>query len=249
MKILITDSVDSLLLELLDKHNISYECNFTDSGSELLKKINLFDGIIVRNRLKIDNDFLNNAKHLKFIARYGSGMESIDTKKAEELNIKCFNSAAGNSNAVGEHALGMLMCLFHNINSSATQLKKFIWEREINRGIELEGKTVGIIGYGNTGRAFSKKLMGFGCNILSYDKYKSGFGNNQIKECRMESLYKECDIISLHIPLNNETRHLVNKKFIDYMEKPFYLINTSRGDIVANKDLIRGLKEKQILGA
>ena len=162
MKILITDRVDSLLLELLDKSNISYEYNLNDSINELIKKIKFFDGIIVRNRLKIDEHFLNQSKHLKFIARYGSGMESINTKKAEKLNIKCFNCAEGNANSVGEHALGMLMCLFHNINASATQLKKFIWEREINRGVELEGKTIGVIGYGNTGKAFSEKLLGFG---------------------------------------------------------------------------------------
>ena len=249
MKILITDNVDELLLKLLDENKISYECNLYESSSELLKKINEFDGIIVRNRLKIDENFLNKAKHLKFIARYGSGMESINTQKAKELDIKCFNSAEGNANSVGEHALGMLMCLFHNINNSATQLKKFIWEREINRGIELESKTIGIIGCGNTGTAFSTKLMGFGCRILGYDKYKSEFGNNIIEECKIESIYKECDIISLHIPLNNETKYLINKSFINSMEKPFYLINTSRGNIVSNQDLITGLKNKKILGA
>ena len=249
MNILITDNVDSLLLNLLKEHDINYEHNVSDSQNVLLKKIHLFDGMIVRNRLKIDAEFLIQAKNLKFIARYGSGMEAIDTKKAEELDIKCFNSAEGNANSVGEHALGMLMCLFHNINNSATQLKKFIWEREINRGIELEGKTVGIIGYGNTGHAFSEKLMGFGCKVLSYDKYKSGFKDKNVQECPMGKIYKECDIISLHVPLNNETIHLLNAEFIESMEKPFYLINTSRGNVVSNKDLIIGLKTKKILGA
>ena len=249
MNILITDNVDSLLLNLLKEHDINYEHNVSDSQNILIQKIHLFDGMIVRNRLKIDAEFLIQAKNLKFIARYGSGMEAIDTKKAEELNIKCFNSAEGNANSVGEHALGMLMCLFHNINNSATQLKKFIWEREINRGIELEGKTVGIIGYGNTGQAFSKKLMGFGCKVLGYDKYKSGFKSNNVQECPMGKIYKECDIISLHVPLNTQTTHLLNAEFIESMEKPFYLINTSRGNVVSNKDLIIGLKTKKILGA
>ena len=249
MNILITDNVDSLLLNLLKEHDINYEHNVSDSQNILIQKIHLFDGMIVRNRLKIDAEFLIQAKNLKFIARYGSGMEAIDTKKAEELNIKCFNSAEGNANSVGEHALGMLMCLFHNINNSATQLKKFIWEREINRGIELEGKTVGIIGYGNTGQAFSKKLMGFGCKVLGYDKYKSGFKGNNVQECPMGKIYKECDIISLHVPLNTQTTHLLNAEFIESMEKPFYLINTSRGNVVSNKDLIIGLKTKKILGA
>ena len=249
MNILITDNVDSLLLSLLKEYGINYEHNLLDSQNTLLGKIHLFDGIIIRNRLKIDAKFLEQAKHLKFIARYGSGMEAIDIKKANELNITCFNSAEGNANSVGEHALGMLMCLFHNINNSATQLKNFIWEREINRGIELEGKTVGIIGYGNTGQAFSEKLIGFGCEILIYDKYKSNFIDKHVQECPMSRIYKECDIISLHIPLNNETTHLLNTEFIDSMEKPFYLINTSRGNVVSNKDLIIGLKSKKILGA
>ena len=249
MKVLITDNVDSLLLDLLKENGINYEYNVSDSTSSLLEKIHVFDGMIVRNRLKIDAEFLTQAKNLKFIARYGSGMEAIDVKKAKELNIKCFNSAEGNSNSVGEHALGMLMCLFHNINNSATQLKKFIWEREINRGIELDGKTVGIIGYGNTGQAFSEKLIGFGCKILSYDKYRSGFGGKNVQECPIGTIYKECDIISLHVPLNHETTHLLNTEFIESMEKPFYLINTSRGSVVSNKDLITGLKAKKILGA
>ncbi len=249
MNILITDNVDPLLLNLLKEHEINYEHNVSDSQNVLLKRIHLFDGMIVRNRLKIDAEFLIKAKHLKFIGRYGSGMEAIDTKKAEELNIKCFNAAEGNANSVGEHALGMLMCLFHNINNSATQLKNFIWEREINRGIELEGKTVGIIGYGNTGQAFSKKLSGFGCKILIYDKYKSNFIDKYVQECPMSRIYQECDIISLHIPLNNETTYLLNTQFIESMEKPFYLINTSRGSVVSNKDLIIGLKSKKILGA
>ena len=189
MNILITDNVDTLLLNLLKEHDINYEHNVSDSQNVLLKRIHLFDGMIVRNRLKIDAEFLIQAKHLKFIGRYGSGMEAIDTKKAEELNIKCFNVAEGNANSVGEHALGMLMCLFHNINNSATQLKNFIWEREINRGIELEGKTIGIIGYGNTGQAFSEKLIGFGCKVLIYDKYKYGFKDKNVQECPMGKIY------------------------------------------------------------
>ena len=161
MNILITDKVDALLIKLLEKHNITYEYNIEDEKDVVLKKINKFDGIIVRNRLKIDADFLLQAKHLKFVARYGSGMESINVKMANKLSIKCFNSAEGNCNSVGEHALGMLLSLFHNINSSMNQLKNQVWNREGNRGIELNGKTVGIIGYGNTGHAFAQKLTGF----------------------------------------------------------------------------------------
>jgi len=249
MNILITDTVDPLLLKLLDNNHLSYEYNLNDSEQSILKYIQKYQGIIIRNRLKIDANFLQKAKNLKFIARYGSGMENIDTETAEKLNIKCFNSAQGNANSVGEHALGMLMCLFHNIHQSANQLKNFIWERELNRGIELEGKTVGIIGYGNTGRAFSEKLENFGCRILVYDKYKSEFDNTQIEECSIHTIYKECNIISFHIPLNQETKHLLDTQFINNMRKPFYIINTSRGSIVSNKDLVKGLKDKKILGA
>jgi D-3-phosphoglycerate dehydrogenase len=203
----------------------------------------------VRNRLKIDKDFLQNAKHLKFIARYGSGMEAIDTQKAAELNIRCFNAAEGNCNSVAEHALGMLLSLFHNIKSSMDQLNKLIWDRRNNRGIELEGKTIGIIGYGHTGTALSEKLKSFNCEILAYDKYKSGYSNSFATESNMETIYNNCDVISLHVPLNNETKYLLNEDFINKMKKPFYLLNTSRGKIVSTEDLIGGLKEKKILGA
>ncbi len=249
MKILITDPVDNLFIELLNKHNIDYEYNIKDSSSELLKKINLFNGLVVRNRIIINTNFLHQAKNLKFIARYGSGMESINTKKATELGILCFNSAEGNANSVAEHNLGMLLCLFHNIKKSILELNNGIWEREKNRGTELEGKTIGIIGFGNTGMAFSKKLENFNCNIIAYDKYKKGFGNEFIQEGDLQKIYNDCDIISFHIPLNLETEYLFNQDFIKKMKKPFYLLNTSRGKIVSNKDLIKGLKTKKILGA
>jgi D-3-phosphoglycerate dehydrogenase len=228
---------------------VSYEYNLTISENNILKNIKKFDGMIVRNRLKIDKQFLNKAKNIKFIGRYGSGMESIDTQTAFALNINCFNSSEGNANSVAEHALGMLICLFHNINKSASQLKSSIWERELNRGIELEGKTIGVIGYGNTGSAFVKKLENFECRILVYDKYKKEINNKKVEECSIHRIYKECNIISFHIPINQETKYFLNTKFINNMKNPFYIINTSRGDIVSNKDLIKGLKDKKILGA
>ena len=249
MKILITDPVDNLFIELLHKHNIDYEYNLKDSRISLLKKIHLFNGIVVRNRIIINTEFLNLSKNLKFIARYGSGMESINTKKAKELGILCFNSGEGNANSVAEHNLGMLLCLFHNIKKSMLELNNAIWDRENNRGIEIEGKTIGIIGFGNTGMAFSKKLENFNCQIIAYDKYKNGFGTKFIQEGNIQKIYNKCDIISFHIPLNHETKYLFNHDFIKKMKKPFYLLNTSRGKIVSNKDLIQGLKTKKILGA
>ena len=249
MKILITDEIDSKLIKLLNQHNLEHELNITDSEEKLLKIIKKFDGLIVRNRIKINSDFLYKSKNLKFIARYGSGMESIDTDTAEKLNIQCFNSAEGNANAVGEHCLGILLSLFHQINYAANQVANKIWNREENRGIELENKIVGIIGYGNTGQAFAQKLKGFNCSILSYDKYKTGFGNKFVEEVDMKSIYEKCDIISLHVPFNHETKYLINNDFICKMKKSFYLLNTSRGAIVSNSDLIKAIKSKKILGA
>jgi len=249
MRILITDKISPLFIDLLEKHNIDYEYNFSDSWSQFGTKIHEFDGIVVRNRLVIDKNFLEHAKNLKFIARYGSGMELIDTQFAEKLNIKCFNSAAGNANSVAEHNLGMLLALFHKITHSMKQLNNLIWEREGNRGIEVEGKTIAIIGYGNTGKAFSQKLKSFNCKTLIYDKYKSRFGNDDVIESNMNEIYDKSDVISFHIPLNQENTNIFNREFIAKMRKPFYILNTSRGRIVNNTDLIWGLKEKKILGA
>ena len=249
MKILITDEVDPLLTKLLSRYNLDYEFNLKDSTEEVLKIINQFEGLIVRNRLKINAEFLNKSKNLKFIGRYGSGMECIDLEVANKLNVKCFNSGEGNANSVGEHCVGILLSLFHNIYNGANEVRRNMWQRESNRGIELENKTIGIIGYGNTGQAFAKKLQGFNCQILSYDKYKQGFGDKYVTESNMESIYDNCDIISLHVPLNHETQHLINAEFINKMKKPFYLLNTSRGSVISNKDLVKGLDKKQILGA
>jgi len=249
MKILITDDVSPLLTNLLNKHSIAYECKTEESIEELLNIIHQFKGLIVRNRLKIDAEFLHKAKNLKFIARYGSGMESIDLDIAKKFQIDCFNSAEGNANSVGEHTIGILLSLLHNIYYSGTQVEKNIWRREENRGIELANKTIGIIGYGHTGQSFSQKLNGFNCKILSYDKYKNGFGNRHVEETTMQNIYSYADIISLHVPLKKDTQHLVNAEFIAKMKKPFYLLNTSRGPVVSNKDLVQSLKENKILGA
>ena len=249
MKILITDNVDSLFLELLKKNNIKYNHSINEDRNTILKKIHFFTGLVVRNRIQIDENFLNQAKSLKFIARYGSGMDSINTQKAKELGIVCFNSAEGNSNAVAEHGLGLLLCLLHNINKSMSELKNKKWNRESNRGHEIEGKTIGIIGYGNTGSEFAKKLYNFNCKVIAYDKFKSGFSNNFVEEVDMKRIYQNSDIISFHIPLQKDTFHLFNLEFIQNMNKPFYIINTSRGKIINTHDLIGGIQSKKILGA
>ena len=249
MKLLITDKVDSLFLELLKRNNIDYDYSINEDQDSILNRIHLFTGLVVRNRIQIDEVFLNQANSLKFIARYGSGMDSINTKKAEEKGIVCFNSAEGNSNAVAEHGIGLLLCLFHNINKSMTELKNNKWNRESNRGHEIEGKTIGIIGYGNTGSAFAKKLYNFNCKIIAYDKFKSGFSNNFVQEVDMQHIYQNSDIVSFHIPLQKDTFHLFDLEFIHKMHKKFYIINTSRGKIINTRDLIKGLESNKILGA
>ena len=249
MHILITDQVDSVLIALLKKNRINYTYNLEENEDEILEKIHDFDGMIVRNRLNINSTFLKKAINLKFIARYGSGMEKIDTQKAKELGITCFNAAEGNANSVGEHAAGMLLSLLHNITNSHQELSKNIWEREKNRGVELENMTIGIIGYGNTGRAFARKMISFDCEIIVYDKYKSDFGNKKIHEVNMETIYTKSDIVSFHVPLNDETLHMFNENFINNMRKQFYLINTSRGKVVSTTHLVNGLTNKTILGA
>jgi D-3-phosphoglycerate dehydrogenase len=249
MKFLIIDSVHDILINKLKNFGIEtiYIENLTyDKALEIVEN---FDGIIIRSKFKLDETLLKKAKKLKCIGRIGSGMENIDVKVAQELNIACFNSPEGNRNAVAEHALGMLLSLLNNICKSYEEIKKGIWLREENRGTEIKGKTIGIIGYGNTGSEFCKKLVSFDCRILVYDKYKSGFGNSTILETSLEHIQKEADIISFHVPLTKETYYYFDYTFINNCKKPFYLINTSRGSIVNTKALLNGLKEKKILGA
>jgi D-3-phosphoglycerate dehydrogenase len=197
----------------------------------------------------MNDSFLKFAPNLKFIARSGAGMENIDIPYCESRNITLFNSPEGNRNAVAEHALGMLLSLMNNFKKSNNEILKGIWDREGNRGIELDGKTVGIIGYGNNGKAFAKKLRGFDVRVLAYDKYKSGFGDYQVQECTLEALQEQADIISFHVPQNKETKHFFNSEFMGQMAKPFYLLNLSRGKVVETAALVEGLKSRQIKGA
>lgn len=206
-------------------------------------------GIVIRSRFRMDKDFLSNSNMLQFIARSGAGMENIDIDYCKRKNITLFNAPEGNRNAVGEHALGMLLSLFNHLNKGDKEVRNGIWDREGNRGVELDGKTVGLIGFGNNGQAFAKKLQGFECEILAYDKYKSGFGNNFVKEAEMSEIFEKSDVLSLHIPQNEETRFLVNKEFIDAFKKSLYLINLSRGKIVKSSALVEALKSNKILGA
>lgn len=245
MNILFIDKVHPKLKEELEKAGCICKENYNGTKDQIQEITKGIHGIVIRSRFQIDKNFIDKSKDLIFIARAGAGMENIDLNYAKKKKIKCYNAGEANSQAVAEHALGMILSLFNNITKSNQEICNGIWQREKNRGIELSGKTIGIIGYGNTGSAFSKILEGFGMNILAYDKYKSHFNY----ESNMDEIYQESDILSLHIPLTKETKHMVNSKFIQKFRKKIYLINTSRGLCLSTKDLVCNLQSGKIRGA
>jgi D-3-phosphoglycerate dehydrogenase len=205
--------------------------------------------MIVTTRIRVDKDMLDRAGQLQWIGRLGSGMELIDVPYAESKGIKCVSSPEGNCDAVGEQALGMLLSLMNNVLKSNLELRKGIWERDGNRGFELNGRTVGIIGFGNTGGAFARKLRGFDVNILAYDKYKTGFGNEYVKEATMAQLFAEADVVSVHLPLTAETQHIANTNFFNSFHKPIWFINAARGKLTDTADVITALERGTISGA
>ena len=249
MKVAFIDSVHEILEQRLVKSGFSCTDYTQLKRDELKSNLSNFEGIVIRSRIKIDNDFLKCLPKLKFIARSGAGMENIDLDYCLKNNITCFNAPEGNRNAVAEHALGMILSLFNKLNKGDKEIRNGIWDREDNRGIELDGKTIGLIGYGNNGAAFAKKLRGFEVDILAYDKYKSGFSEHNVKESSLEELKEKCDLLSFHIPQNEETIFMFDDAFLNTFQKSFYLINLSRGKIVKSSTLVRGLKSGKILGA
>lgn len=248
MKILHLDSNHPLLLKMLEEAGFSNEENYKSSKSEIEEIISNYDGIVIRSRFNIDKQFLDAAKNLKFIARVGAGLESIDTDYAEQVGIKLIAAPEGNRNAVGEHALGMLLSLFNNLNKADREVKNGLWNREANRGIELDGKTVGIVGYGNMGKAFAKKLKGFDCEVFCFD-IKENVGDENAKQVSLKELQQKTDVLSLHTPWTPLTDKMVNSEFINSFTKPFWLINTARGKSLVTADLVSALKSGKILGA
>ena len=246
MKILHLDTTHPFLGKELEKIGFTNYYDFKTIKSEL--KISDFFGIIIRSRISIDKNFIDKCKNLKFIARIGSGIENIDVDYAKQKGIQVISTPEGNSNAVGEHALGMLLSILNNINSSNSEVKKGIWNRESNRGIELNNKTVGLIGYGNTGKSFAKKLIGFDVNTIFYD-IKKIEKDNYANPVSLNYLKDNSDIISLHVSMTEESIGLINKNFIESCAKPFWLINTSRGSCIIINDLVKGLKDGKVLGA
>ena len=206
-------------------------------------------GLIVRSKTTIDRDLLGPNPTVKFIGRAGAGLDNLDLPYLKEKNIDVLHASEGNRDAVGEHAVGLLLALVRNIVKADQEVKNFLWLREPNRGSEIMGKTVGVIGYGNTGQAFAKRLSGFGCNVLGYDKYKTDYSDAFCTESKMEALFEKADIISFHVPLTDETRMLVDINYLKRFKKPIILINTARGEIVSLTAVVQGINEGIIRGA
>ena len=248
MKILQLDKNHPLISDQLSAKGFTVDEDHTSTYGEVLQKIDNYEGIIIRSRIPLDQNFLENASHLKFIARVGAGMENIDGETAKKLGITLISSPEGNRDSVAEHVVGMLLVLMNRLFIAANEVKNGIWKREENRGDELLGKTFGIIGYGNMGKAVARRLSGFGCRVIFHDIIP-GIGDEFAQQVSLEKLQQEADIISLHLPITPETLYYVDEKFIAAMEKPFYLVNTARGKNVKTKDLVQALQSGKIKAA
>ena len=248
MKILLLDKNHPLITEQLSEKGFVLEEDFSSSYEQVLEKIHLYEGVIIRSRIPLDAHFLEKAKNLKFIARVGAGMENIDISKAQELGIKLINSPEGNKDAVAEHVIGTLLVLMNRLFISSNEVKKGIWLREENRGEEILGKTFGIIGYGNMGKAVTKRLSGFGCKTIFYD-IKPNLSDEFATQVSLQELQENADILSLHTPLTEDTLYMIDEEFISKMKKNFYFINTARGKNLKTAALVNALKSGKIKGA
>ncbi|AZI70203.1 2-hydroxyacid dehydrogenase [Cloacibacterium normanense] len=248
MKILLLDSNHPLITEQLLAKGFVLEEDFTSSYDEVLQKINQYDGIIIRSRIPLNKNFLENAQNLKFIARVGAGMENIDLETAKNLGISLINSPEGNRDAVAEHVVAMLLILMNRLFIASEEVKNGVWKREENRGDELLGKTFGIIGYGNMGKATAKRLSGFGVEVIFYDILPN-LEDEFAKQVSLEELQERADILSLHIPLDASTEYLVDENFISKMKKNFYLVNTARGKNVKTSAIVDALKSGKVKAA
>ena len=248
MRILHLEENHPLLIQELDALGYTNDERLEESYDRICEIIHEYDGLVVRSRIPIDRNLLEKAQNLKFIGRVGAGLENIDVEFARSLDIYLIPAPEGNRKAVAEHALGMLLSLFNKLHTADREVRQGLWRREANRGVELDGKTVGIIGYGNTGKAFAKKLKGFDVDVLCYD-IVGGVGDVNARQVGMLEFCQLVDVVSLHVPLTDLTRAMVNTEFIDQFQKPFWFLNTARGKCVNTKDLVEGLRTGKVLGA
>lgn len=247
--ILIADEMHPSLFSMLDEAGFTYMYLPAINRQEIKERLADFDGLIIRSKTQVNEDLLQNGPSLRFIGRAGAGLDLIDLKAVEKRNIRVFHAGEGNRDAVAEHTVGMLLALIANILKADREVRQGIWEREGNRGIELMNRTVGLIGYGNNGQATARRLSGFGCRVLAYDKYRTQYTDIYATEASLNEIMAQADVLSLHIPLTEETRHLVNGDFIEKFTKPFYLINIARGEVASLSALVNGLKSGKVLGA
>lgn len=248
-KILIVDDLHPVFKNRAEQSGYVVDDRPDITRAETLSIISGYDGIAVRTKFKIDRELMEAAPGLRFVARAGAGLDNIDEAFAREKNITLINAPEGNRDALGEHALAMLLSVINNLRKSDMEIRNGIWDREGSRGWELKGKTVGIIGYGFMGSSFAKKLSGFEVKVLAYDKYKTGFSDAYAQECSMEEIVKHSDVLSLHIPLTAETRQMVDAEYLYHFKKNIFFINTARGEIVNTKAVLDAIGSGKIMGA
>lgn len=249
MRILLADKNHSILQETLERAGYTCDASWDQDKESLKAALPNYDGIVIRSKFKLDAALLATCKRLKCIGRVGAGMENIDTAFAAKVGINCVNAPEGNRDALGEHALGMLLMLLNRLKIADAEVRQGIWQRAENRGVELNALTVGIIGYGQMGSAFAQKLSGLGCQVLGYDKYKTGYSSPAITETTLAAIFEQADVLSLHVPLTSETEYLVNAQFLKQFKKPIYVINTARGKCLDTSALVEALKNKTVKGA
>lgn len=248
-RILIADDIDPIFIKQVEA--AGYQCDYQPliKLDQALQIIGDYEGLVIRSKFNVDRQVIDAGEKLRFIARAGAGLDNIDEAYAGSKNIQLINASEGNMDAVGEHCVGLLLALMNHFNTADAEIRAGQWKREANRGYELKGKTVGIIGYGFMGRSFAKKLSGFEVNVIAYDKYKTGFSDKYAREVSMEEIVKHSDVLSLHIPLTAETNGMVNDEYLFHFKKPIFFINASRGKVAKISAILNAIKEGKILGA
>lgn len=248
-KCLIADEMHESILPLLEEIGVKGDYKPNISREQLLEQLQDYEGLLIRSKTTVDQELVDRAPKLEFIGRAGAGLDKIDVEYVENRGIEILNAPEGNRDALAEHAMGLILALLNNIVSADAEVRNWEWKREANRGIELSDKTVGILGYGNMGQAFVQRLRAFDCRVLVFDKYKKGFGTKKVEEVSLEKLFEKADILSIHVPLSDETRGWINEAFVNNFKKEIFLINTARGEVLPIGDLLKLLDSGKVKGA